>query len=103
MLYDKRWEKPEIKADPLTLGSLIAWLETMPAKRKYDYMNCEGGCLYGLYMASHGIGWKESGASDPGRAPPERDRFCLLVYRDVAEPSPRTFGAALARARAASR
>jgi hypothetical protein len=48
MLYDKRWEKPEVKADPLTLESLIAWLEKQPSHKKYDFHNCEGKCLYGI-------------------------------------------------------
>jgi hypothetical protein len=53
-------------------------------------------------MASHGIAWKESGASCPGLAPRERDRFCALVYDLVAGNEPWTFGSALKRARAAA-
>lgn len=100
MLYDPKWEV-EVKADPLTLESLIAWLETKPTDEAYDYHNCHGRCLYGQYMASHGIKWKESGASIPGLAPKARDRFCELVYCAVADQGPWTFGAALERARAA--
>jgi hypothetical protein len=87
------------KPDILSLEGLVAWLEKMPAKRAYDYRNCEGRCLYGQYMASHGVEWKRSGASCPGLAPKEYDRFCALVYREVADEGPWTFGAALTRAR----
>lgn len=96
MLYDPKWEG---QTNTLSFESLIAWLETMPAARTYNYMNCDGRCLYGQYMRAHGIKWKESGASAPGMASVERDRFCRDVYEYVAEPTPWTFGAALARAR----
>jgi len=99
MLYDPKWEV-EVKADPLTLDSLIAWLERMPAGDSYDYENCLGQCLYGLYMASHGVKWKDSGGSDGGGK--ERGKFCALVYREVASQTPWTFGAALDRAREAA-
>lgn len=36
MLYDPKWEV-EVKADPLSLGDLIAWLETKPVDGKYCY------------------------------------------------------------------
>jgi hypothetical protein len=101
MLYDKRWDKSEVKTDPLTLESLVAWLETMPARKCYDFMDCSGKCLYGQYMTAHGISWEESGASSYGFAPKERDEFCSLVYEKVAGLWPYTFGAALTRARAA--
>lgn len=100
MLFDPKWEV-QTKPDVLSLEGLIAWLETKPAQRAYDYLNCEGQCLYGQYMAAHGIPWRESGASAPGLAPKERDHFCALVYRDVADDSPYTFGGALERARKA--
>jgi hypothetical protein len=100
MLYDPKWEV-ETKPDVLSLEGLIAWLEKYPATRRYDYLNCQGRCLYGQYMAAHGIIWSESGASSPGMAPKERDVFCALVYDKVAYDAPHTFGAALSRARKA--
>jgi len=96
MLYDPKWT--ETKADPLTLESLIAWLEKQPAAKRYGYNNCNGRCLYGQYMASHGVPWDVCGASESRTA---RGEFCSLVYDLVASQRPWTFGAALKRARAA--
>ena len=100
MLYDPKWEVGT-KADPLTLESLIAWLEKQPASRAYNYDDCNGKCLYGLYMATHGFNWEKSGACGAHCAPVERRQFCSLVYGTVAAAVPWTFGAALERARAA--
>lgn len=93
MLFDPKWEV-EIKADPLTLESLIAWLEKKPAAGTYNYEDCRGACLYGQYMASHGISWAESFEGPCGP-------FCAKVYREVAHQYPWTFGGALERARKA--
>lgn len=98
MLYDKRWDKTETKPDVFSLESLIAWLETMPAKKEYDYWDCKGACLYGQYTAGHDVPWKDSGHYDQrGTA---RGDFSETVY-EIAIESPRTFGAALSRARIA--
>lgn len=37
MLYDKRWDKPEVNADPFSVDSLVAWLEKQPAAKVYCY------------------------------------------------------------------
>lgn len=101
MLYDhKRWDKP-VETDPLKLESLIAWLEKMPAKKAYDFYNCKGECLYGLYMASHGFSWVESGGAGERPSTQARSDFCDKVYLEVAAEEPYTFGAALSRARKA--
>lgn len=48
MLYDPKWE---VKADPLTLDGLIAWLEKQPADAGYDF--CEiGKCLLAQWVLS---------------------------------------------------
>jgi hypothetical protein len=104
MLYNTNWETPQ---NVLSRESLIAWLEKQPPEQLYDYMACEGACLYGQYMAHHGISWQESGASPvfteknpsllKGRA-----EFCSEVYLHVAMKLPWTCGAALERARAAT-
>lgn len=94
MLYDPKWE---VKADPLSMEGLIAWLEKQPAAKRYNYNNCQGKCLYGQYMAAHGVVWEESGATENRTA---RGEFCSLVYGTVASCRPWTFGAALKRARA---
>jgi hypothetical protein len=95
------FEKIDTKADPLTIESLIAWLETMPANKRYEYEICNGKCLYGLYMASHGIAWGESGACSTLDSGQERADFCAMVYEHVAVQRPWTFGAALDRAKTA--
>jgi hypothetical protein len=94
MLYDKRWEKPEVKADPFSLESLIAWLERQPADGRYDWANCNGRCLVGLYVAAHGIPWKTL-------FDVKEDGYDILVGpdRNIAIDEPWTFGAALERAR----
>lgn len=95
MLYNPDW-----KTDVFTLEGLIEWLEKQPAGEGYNYSNCAGGCMYGLYTASRGIQWEKSGASTfDGSYPKERDVFCSLVYDRVAGLLPWTFGAALERAR----
>jgi hypothetical protein len=90
MLYDKRWDKTEVKADPFSLESLIAWLEKQPTNVAYDWDDCDGGCLIGLYGNAIGIGerWKQFHSNLF-----ESDR----LY--IASRAPHTFGAALDRAR----
>jgi len=100
MLYDKRWDKPEIKADPFSLESFAAWLETQDAAREYDWIDvC--GCVCHEYLSAMGL----------RRAPyPKRDcdggRLSSIfpsieVYHKVCGTHPHTFGAALDRARKA--
>ncbi len=102
MLYDPRWEKKiETKADPFSLGSLIAWLTEQPAQKSYEYFHCGGECLYGQYMRSIGISWEEARyCGAPGRPDIHRG-FREMVYFPIAHNEPHTFGAALERARAA--
>src|SRR6476660_2885832 len=89
-----------IKADPLTLESLIAWLEKQPADQTYDWADCDGRCLIGLYSAAHGISFTTMCATDrdDGTAPYDRLTTTGIAYR-----RPHTFDAALKRARAALR
>lgn len=102
MLYDPKWQV-EVKTDPFTLESLIAWLEKMPADGVYCYTD-GGACLLHQYYTScgfkdvqvHGWGrWSHSGAkrieSPDGFWPVSADPS---LSRDW------TFGAALSRARA---
>jgi len=92
MLYNKNWEKTHIKADPFSLESLIAWLEKQPTDASYNWHNCEGGCLIGLYGSALGLGdgWMD---------------FHTKLYKagqlSIASQKPHTFGAALKRARKA--
>lgn len=92
MLYDPKWEI-EVKADPFSLESLIAWLEKQPTAKEYDFCDCNGRCLLDQYAAAMGLK-NESGlyvrldAAFDGAA-----GFYIAVG------FPRTFGAALDRAR----
>jgi len=86
----------EAKADPLTLESLIAWLEKQPTDLSYVWADCNGGCLIGLYGIAHGISWKTMIKSDIGNTSP----YDRLTRGGVAYKYPRTFGGALERARA---
>lgn len=95
MLYDKRWDKPEVKADPFSLESLIAWLEKQPADQHYDY--CDGdNCLTAQYLTH--CGFKEVFLTV--------ERLKNLGWYYIASGwhtrngcGERTFGAALERAR----
>lgn len=97
MLYDKRWDKT--KADPFSLESLVAWLEMQPMEKKYDYKDCAGECLYGLYVQSCGIPWAAVFGAEIYSLPPPAIEFKRMVYHQVAKPDKWTFGAALKRAR----
>jgi len=88
MLYDPKWQR---QSDPAALTSLIAWLETMPPNGEYDWENCDGECLIGVYGAATGLGAKWH---DVHSAYFERDEL------HIASDTPWTFGAALDRARA---
>lgn len=94
MLYDPKWGA-QVKVDPTALTSLIAWLETMPPRQSYNWMDtCN--CLAGQYMHACGI----------SRMDPDRLLLSELMggmdrYLAVAGMKPHTFGAALKRARAA--
>lgn len=113
MLYDPKWEV-ETKADPFKLESLIAWIEKQPAEATYCYEN-NGQCLLSQYFAL-GAGYQHVHMFSDcfvqgvqvgdmvGRD--EALRFfsrniVRFPYRfdDVAKGTPRTFGAALDRAR----
>lgn len=97
MLYDKRWEKPEIKADPFSLENLIAWLEKQPHQKEYNYCD-PTDCLIGQYLKSQGLS-----GSDAVLASDALDRLGWLHIAQDHKNSPQrwTFGDALERARAA--
>lgn len=110
MLYDPKWE---VKTDPFTLESLIAWLEKQPDSERYDY-TCNGHCLMAQYFTAMGFKGVEANPSSVihrgGDFPlPKWFNAIALGGRcaHFAEcnypngPSDRTFGAALIRSRAA--
>lgn len=97
MLYDPKWEKTETKVAHPSLAGLIAWLETRPPEGEYNFDDCDGACLVSLYGASFKPDWNHS-----------RDYMdaCEVIFGNAmlvgpACETPWTFGAALARARAA--
>lgn len=99
MLYDKRWDKPEVKADPMSLDTLIAWLETMPAKKDYCYLD-HGRCLLGQYFSAMGFGPEICVFSNGVLKHQGRESLYPDVFNRIAlEAHPRTFGRALKLAR----
>ena len=83
MLYDPKWNQ-EAKAEPLSLESLIAWLEKQSADTEYDSGNPHK-CLFAQYL----------GRTAPALLSVEYGRDAT----DIAYGEPNTFGAALERAR----
>lgn len=79
----------KVKADPYSLDSLIGWLETRHPEQSYDFSNCSGACLLDQYATAAGLDcdseivWKKM----------------YDLFDNLAVSHPRTFGAALERAR----
>jgi hypothetical protein len=95
MLFDPKWET---KADHLSLVNLIAWLDTQPPSRRYCYTKPDR-CLLARWIQS----------TAPGRDhliyPDEvaqmfGGRGVFVVLGEWVTARERTFGLALARARA---
>lgn len=102
MLYNEAWDKPT-KADPFELGTLIAWLEKQPADGAYDYRECDE-CMFWHYFKSHGLPLSSVGPGYYRLSPNICQTHDLPEhFEDIAWQSPWTYGAALARARAAAR
>lgn len=99
MLYDPKWHQPP--ADIFALESLIAWLERQPGDQEYCYISNDG-CLLAQYFMAQGLqrvnigGWGNWLVK--GRPQPKLPKS---FWQHVSKGSPRTFGAALTRARAA--
>lgn len=93
MLYDPKWNKPEVKADPFTLESLIAWLEMQPGEKTYNWFDIKD-CLACKYLEAAGIEepWGKIVYTTIFGSEP--------AYHEIAGTRPWTFGAALSRARA---
>lgn len=102
MLYDPKWEV-KTKPDLLSLESLAAWLEKQPADRAYCYID-NGSCLLGQYFVGMGLTNIQVGGSEFAHAGSGgRDILLPVTFQDIAYDHPRTFGAALERARAVAR
>jgi hypothetical protein len=105
--------KREVKADPLSLDSLIAWLEKQPSGEPYCFMS-NGHCLLAQYFAEvygHPV-WVGGSRYNPAGAGPAYTGPSLPAdFNDVAygrwfiqrgrvpSDTSRTFGGALNRAR----
>lgn len=95
----------ETKPDVFSYAGFYQWLERQPADRKYRFMDLDGGCLIGLYLADHGLDmfWYSAVADLP--CPPFKSwwrRWFDIHPRHLswlAIPYPQTCGAALRRAR----
>lgn len=87
MLWNKNWDKKEVKTDPKSIDSLIAWLEKQPSGQEYNYRFADE-CLVAAYFKSAGIyeGMLLSHEVDE-------------LYGNTAVSYPWTYGDALARAR----
>ncbi len=93
MLYDPKWNATSI-------ASLVAWLEKQPADKSYSYGHC-GRCLLAQYFTAQGFENVLVGGSEWSHGE-GLGHDCLLpeAFRDISGGLPRTFGAALERARA---
>jgi hypothetical protein len=94
---------PEPKHDPFTLESLVAWLEMMPGDSVYCFQS-NGNCLLAQYFIAHGFRYVNMGPAQffHGQSEPNEKASDLPPgFNNIAVGHPRTFGAALTRARAA--
>lgn len=87
MLYDPKWAKPDLMSNE----GFIRWLEQQPADGTYVYMSCH--CAIGEYLEAHGSSYSEK----------LKGGWQKMTdwNRRVTAPMPRTYGAALERARKA--
>jgi hypothetical protein len=100
MLFDPKWQ---LRHDPFSVASLIAWLERRNPLDDYCYSST-GECLLARYFAECGFNNvimaahffyhfpHRGGAYETMPLPPH--------FNDIAKGKVRTFGAALKRARA---
>jgi hypothetical protein len=96
MLFNTKWEKP---ADVFSLESLIAWLEKQPAKKTYCYTD-NGACLLSQYFRASGYEKAEIGGYNAWLEGYGQGQTLLPeAFSDLVYEHPRTFGAALKRAR----
>lgn len=103
MLYDPKWEKrAATKVPALSLAGLIQWLETQNPNTHYPYSNIHD-CLLSRYFRARGYRWAYCGVGGFNYSwfflPPLFRASYPSVMDDVAVSSPRTYGAALERAR----
>jgi hypothetical protein len=98
MLYNKSTGKPVVH-DVMSTESLVAWLETMPADGTYEFSNTRTPCLQAQYFEAMGTPTRLLGNTsvmfrDGIRRGPISKAFQVTAFNH-----PRTFGAALERAK----
>lgn len=103
MLYDPKWEqKTETKPDTFSVAGLIAWLEQQPSDAKYDWASIDGCVLCNYLRAVTGVDDPAARDWPNGTAGLGFDTLGKnWGYWEICAARPRTYGAALARARAA--
>lgn len=99
MLYDLKWEKPDLELEGVSLRAFIAWLETKPANEAYQYRN-PFQCALAQYLQSTGVPEPDSAVDLGVVQEPGSPQF---LFERILNQRPTTFGAALQRARAACR
>jgi hypothetical protein len=87
----------EVEPQVCTLEHLIGWLETKPADEIYCWAD-GGRCLFGQYAKVHGLHYCEA-VNKFGYFSESAGDF--IEPHSIAIDCPRTFGAALSRAREA--
>jgi hypothetical protein len=92
VLYDKRWG---YKSDPMTLESLVSWLEGQPADKAYDY-SLRGKCLLAQYFTA--CGFESVLVEDKSFIRIGGVSAIPAEFDEIAVGVPHTFGAALERA-----
>lgn len=102
MLYDPKWEKPNVRS----IESLIAWLEKQPCDGTYDFTE-PSACLLAQYLKFHGATERHDYALGSGEAIAYFGDDGVIIHgmpgaKGRADRATMwTFGAALERARAA--
>lgn len=94
--------KPEVKADPFSLESLIAWLEKQPANKEYNYCDPHN-CALCQYFRDAGLEVESITRNEIRHRDGRTTEFPVTFSWDISNSAYRglsTFGAALERARA---
>lgn len=88
MSDDRRIAKP---ADVFSRENFLGWLQMQPSEKEYEWIDCDV-CLFGQYFAAHGRRYSD--------LTEEEWELFVDAVGSIAIFHPRTFGAALKRARA---
>jgi hypothetical protein len=102
MYAEKRFDvvPPQTRTLKPSLTGFIAWLRSKPPQGRYNFDDCDGGCLMGQYMAHCGIEWGEVSVILPAYSRVVEQVFSDWGDQEVLSDRPRTFGGALRRAEA---